>query len=68
MKRILQYFCTVAAVLLLTGTPALAQSVTGSISGTVTDPTGAVIPGATITLTNTDTNQIIRTITTGNSG
>ncbi|WP_263416866.1 TonB-dependent receptor [Terriglobus albidus] len=68
MKRILQYLCTVAAVLLLTGMPALAQSVTGSISGTVTDPTGAVIPGATVTLTNTDTNQIIRTITTGNSG
>jgi hypothetical protein len=28
-----------------------------SLRGTVTDPTGAVIPGATVTLTNKDTNQ-----------
>ena len=33
---------------------ALAQF-SGSISGTVTDPAGAVIPGATVTLTNTGT-------------
>src|SRR3989475_12777298 len=32
-----------------------AQTATGRIVGTVTDPTGAVIPGATITATNVDT-------------
>ena len=31
-----------------------AQTDTGSIAGTVTDPTGAVIPGAAVTATNTD--------------
>jgi hypothetical protein len=36
--------------------PALAQTVTGNISGTVTDPSGAVIPGATVTATNQATN------------
>ena len=30
-----------------------------SIQGTVTDPTGAVIPGATVTLTDAATNQTI---------
>ena len=30
-------------------------SVTASISGTVSDPTGAVIPGAAVTAHNTDT-------------
>src|SRR5258708_805975 len=30
-----------------------------SIQGNVTDPTGAVIPGATLTLTDTDTNHTI---------
>src|SRR5580658_7772054 len=30
-------------------------SVGGSISGTVTDPSGAVVPKATVTATNTDT-------------
>jgi hypothetical protein len=29
----------------------------GTILGTVTDPSGAVIPGVTVTITNTDTNQ-----------
>src|SRR5207244_3470915 len=36
--------------------PALwSQTATGRIVGTVTDPTGAVIPGVTITATNVDT-------------
>jgi hypothetical protein len=38
-----------------------------SIQGTVTDPTGAVIPGATLTLTDTDTNHVI-TATSNTSG
>ncbi|MDR3793718.1 MAG: carboxypeptidase-like regulatory domain-containing protein [Terracidiphilus sp.] len=37
-------------------TNALAQSGAGSIQGTVTDPTGAVIPGATIHVVNQATN------------
>ncbi|MFQ5724176.1 MAG: carboxypeptidase-like regulatory domain-containing protein, partial [Terriglobia bacterium] len=38
-----------------------------SISGTVTDPTGAVIPGATVTIKNVATGAT-RTFTTGQSG
>ena len=38
-----------------------------SLSGTVTDPTGAVIPGATVTLRNTAT-QALRTATSGDQG
>lgn len=36
---------------------ATAQTVTGSIYGTVADPTGAVIPNATITVTEIGTNE-----------
>lgn len=36
-------------------TPGVAQVMSGSIVGTVTDQSGALIPGATITLTNADT-------------
>src|SRR5579875_2712738 len=39
------------------GIRAQAQSVTsGDVTGTITDPTGAAIPGAFVTLTNTGTN------------
>ncbi len=39
----------------------------GSISGTVTDPAGAVIPGAAVTLTNTGTG-VGKTATSDSSG
>ncbi len=44
----------------------LAQSAgTAGLTGTVTDPSGAVIPNVTVTLTNTDTNQARSTTTNG---
>ena len=45
-----------------------AQNVTGQISGTVKDPTGAVVPNATITVTNTDQGAVVRTVTTSAGG
>lgn len=53
--------------LLLASVAANAQSYTGSISGTVTDTSGAVVPDAKITLTNTAT-KVTRTATSGASG
>jgi hypothetical protein len=44
------------AVLLSPGVPALAQTVTGSVTGIVTDSTGSAIRGAEVTATNLDTN------------
>src|SRR5215469_815181 len=40
---------------------------TGALTGTVTDTSGAVVPGATVVLTSTDTNQV-RSATTGAEG
>lgn len=46
-------FCIIyLAIVLLSAIPALAQM--GSIHGTVTDPSGAVIPSATVTATSDD--------------
>ncbi len=47
--------------------PALAQVSGGSITGTVTDPTGAVIPGATVKIVNRGTG-IEQTLTTTSAG
>ena len=49
-------------------TPTLhAQIDTGSLTGTVTDTSGAVIPGSTVTITDNSTG-ISNTVTTGSSG
>ena len=42
--------------------PSFAQSGRGTILGTVTDPTGAVVPQVSVTVTNTDTN--VRSVAT----
>jgi hypothetical protein len=58
--------CVASGVLAAASFPAHAQF-GGSLSGTVADSTGAVVPGATVTLTNSDTHQVL-TITTNGSG
>jgi hypothetical protein len=50
------------AVLFLGGTAALAQTITGSVRGTVSDPTGAVVAGAQVTITNTGTGVVGHTV------
>jgi hypothetical protein len=42
--------------------PALAQTTLGRLSGTVLDSSGGVLPGATITLTSEQTNQVQTTV------
>ena len=46
----------------------IAQDISGTIGGTILDPSGATVPGAKVTITNTDRNQVLRTITTDPSG
>jgi hypothetical protein len=47
--------CAAALLFLLVGHLAYAQSATGDIQGTVVDQSGAVLPGVTVTVTNTAT-------------
>src|SRR5947208_12319438 len=47
---------------------ASAQEITGSIVGTVKDVNGAVVKGATVTITDTEKKQIVRTISTDDDG
>ncbi|MFP5228924.1 MAG: carboxypeptidase regulatory-like domain-containing protein [Acidobacteriota bacterium] len=55
-----------ALLLSLAAMPAFAK-VTGTISGTVRDPQGAVIPGTTVQLTNTQTG-VVQTMETDEAG
>jgi Carboxypeptidase regulatory-like domain len=67
LSKIWQAGVVVLVVIALTSVAALGQIATGTISGVVTDETGAVIPNATVTITNKATNAG-RTATTNAEG
>ncbi len=45
-----------------------AQDIAGTIEGSVLDPTGAAVTKAKVAITNTDRNQVVRTVLTNDSG
>jgi outer membrane receptor protein involved in Fe transport len=53
------FFGVPCLLFFITFTRAFAQADQGAITGLVQDPSGAVIPGAHVTLTNADTNLIL---------
>lgn len=57
----------ISILVLLLSLVTIGQTNRGGISGTVTDPKGAAIPGATVTVTNVGTNQKV-VLTTSNEG
>lgn len=69
-KRIsINFLATAIFCLLLSVGQIFAQStVTGAISGTVTDPAGAVVPNATVTVTNLGTNSEVTTTSNDDGG
>jgi hypothetical protein len=56
----------VAALLVVTAVNVHAQALYGSLVGNVTDETGAIVPGATVTITQKETNQTREQITPEN--
>ena len=58
---------TCLLALLLAPCQLSAQIDRASISGTMTDPSGALVSGATVTVTNSETGQAV-TVTTGSDG
>ena len=67
MRRTTVFALAFLVVMALMVSSAFAQSETGAITGTVTDPTGALVPNAKITVKGTTTG-FVRTATTGSSG
>ena len=62
--------CLLVSVLLLfaLSSVALSQEITGSIIGTVKDANGALVKGATVTITNSETKLVARAVTTNDDG
>src|ERR1035441_9036928 len=67
MRRSIVIYVAFFVVMAVMVSSAFAQSETGTITGTVTDPTGAVVPNAKIIVTGATTGSV-RTITTNASG
>src|SRR5690348_13810939 len=63
--KLFQYLAGCALAILLCVQAGLAQTVTGSITGLVTDSSGAVIPNAQVTAQNMSTNVTTRANTNG---
>ncbi len=66
-KRRAVWLAALLPVLLLVASTAWAQKTVGEVRGTVTDTSGAVLPGATVSLTNVNTGYA-RTVTTDTKG
>jgi hypothetical protein len=59
---------TTFAILLISATAIDAQDVSGTIGGSILDPSGAAVPGAKITITNMERNQVVRTVKSDAAG
>src|SRR5882757_6033288 len=66
--KCVQIILAVMLGLVVSVAPVHAQTSNGSIVGSVTDPAGAAIPGATVTVTNTDLGGFKRTAKTDSAG
>ncbi len=65
-KRICSSFCALFSAWLFLGAPAYCQSDRATITGTVTDSSGAVVPSAAVTATETATKSVYTTTTNQN--
>lgn len=67
MKTNFKFICSVITLLLAFSVAAFGQFTTGTVEGTVTDPNGGAVNGATITLTNSSTSAV-QTTTSNDQG
>src|SRR5215471_6561311 len=68
MRKLVAVVSLSVAALFAFSASLFAQNTSGSITGVVQDSTGAVIPGATVTLINQDQGQTARTTITNEAG
>ena len=64
-RRLLPVLPAMLALLFMLSTPTLAQTFRGSINGTITDPSGAVVAGAKVTAVDVATGGARETVSSG---
>lgn len=64
----LAHFTFALVCLIVANVAVFAQGVRGTISGTVTDPNGAVVAGATVQIESVSSGKILKTLQTGEDG
>ena len=67
-RAALSFFVILSLVILGLSAASLAQELGATLTGTVTDASGAVVPGATIVVHSTETGADVRNVTTSSSG
>lgn len=67
MKRHIQLILLLVLPIALCSV-AFGQEITGNLNGTVKDATGAIVKGATVTVTDAQKNTVVRTVTTNDDG
>jgi hypothetical protein len=66
--QVLFTLLTVGVIVLALSAVGLAQELAATLTGTVTDPSGAVVAGASVVVHNEDTGTDIRSVTTNDTG
>ncbi len=61
-------FLTVCVAILALSAIGFTQELAATLTGTVTDPSGAVVPGVTVVVHSNDTGIDVRTVTTSSTG
>lgn len=67
-RKTFWFFLALALTLASLSAIGVAQELQATLTGTVTDPSGALVPGATVVVHSEESGADVRTVTTGNSG
>ncbi len=64
LRKLNKFFLLGMALAILVTTAVWAQAIFATLTGVVTDPSGAVVPNANVTLRNADSGDVRQTVTT----
>jgi hypothetical protein len=67
-RRISSFFVALSLIVLILSVAGLAQELAATLTGTVSDPSGAVVAAATVLVHSQDTGADVRTVTTSSTG